>query len=190
MAVGNIFAFAWNVLVSFSFQFIGFLLTYVLHTSHAAKHGSRAGLGITLVQYGLYLRNKAEEMIETGKFPTDANDPNPTDTYDTEDPTTYWAPGWTTRPHASPVDGSYVPGFNNPKDAKAWATENNRTMSEVLNLPTAAQVGHANEWLSFMLMALGWFLLLTSVGSYWRVKRFGQCRTGGSYCNMHNADLR
>jgi hypothetical protein len=31
----------------------GFLLTYVLHTTHAAKNGSRAGLGITLIQLGV-----------------------------------------------------------------------------------------------------------------------------------------
>lgn len=39
-----------------SFQLVGFLLTYLLHTTHAAKNGSRAGLGITLVQYGFYMK--------------------------------------------------------------------------------------------------------------------------------------
>ena len=43
-------------MISMSFQFVGFLLTYLLHTTHAAKNGSRAGLGITLVQYGFYMR--------------------------------------------------------------------------------------------------------------------------------------
>ncbi|ORY82449.1 hypothetical protein BCR37DRAFT_392668 [Protomyces lactucae-debilis] len=56
LAVGHIFGFVWNMLVSVSFQFIGFLLTYVLHTTHAAKYGSRAGFGATLIQYGFYLR--------------------------------------------------------------------------------------------------------------------------------------
>lgn len=32
---------------------LGFLLTYLLHTSHASKNGSRAGLGITLIQLGV-----------------------------------------------------------------------------------------------------------------------------------------
>lgn len=31
----------------------GFLLTFILHTTHAAKNGSRAGLGITLIQLGV-----------------------------------------------------------------------------------------------------------------------------------------
>jgi len=31
----------------------GFILTYILHTTHAAKNGSRAGLGVTLIQLGV-----------------------------------------------------------------------------------------------------------------------------------------
>ena len=53
LPVGSLFAFAWSLLVSMSFQFIGFFLTYLLHTTHAAKNGSRAGLGITLIQLGV-----------------------------------------------------------------------------------------------------------------------------------------
>lgn len=52
LPVGNIANFVWNVLVTVAFQLVGFLLCYLLHTSHAAKHGSRAGLGIYLATYG------------------------------------------------------------------------------------------------------------------------------------------
>ncbi|EGW31637.1 uncharacterized protein SPAPADRAFT_155091 [Spathaspora passalidarum NRRL Y-27907] len=52
LPVGNIANFVWNALVTIAFQFVGFVLCYLLHTSHAAKHGSRAGLGITLIMYG------------------------------------------------------------------------------------------------------------------------------------------
>lgn len=58
LPTGSVFSFCWNLLVSISFQFIGFLLTYLLHTSHAARFGSRAGLGVTLIQYGFALRNR------------------------------------------------------------------------------------------------------------------------------------
>lgn len=44
-------------MISMSFQLVGFLLTYLLHTTHAAKNGSRAGLGITLVQFGFGFRS-------------------------------------------------------------------------------------------------------------------------------------
>lgn len=66
MPVGNFFSFAWNLLVSMSFQFVGFLLTYLLHTTHAAKNGSRAGLGVTMIQLGIYLKQRADhpELIE------------------------------------------------------------------------------------------------------------------------------
>lgn len=52
LPVGNMANFVWNILVTVAFQLVGFLLCYLLHTSHAAKHGSRAGLGIYLITYG------------------------------------------------------------------------------------------------------------------------------------------
>lgn len=45
-----------------SFQLVGFLLTYLLHTTHAAKNGSRAGLGITLVQYGFTTKSSGAAL--------------------------------------------------------------------------------------------------------------------------------
>ncbi len=46
LPVGSVFSFIWNGMISMSFQLVGFLLTYLLHTTHAAKNGSRAGLGM------------------------------------------------------------------------------------------------------------------------------------------------
>lgn len=60
LPTGSFFSFLWNMLVSMSFQFVGFLLTYLLHTTHAARLGSRAGLGFTLIQYGFSIRSKLE----------------------------------------------------------------------------------------------------------------------------------
>ncbi|KAL5120365.1 hypothetical protein ACEQ8H_001655 [Pleosporales sp. CAS-2024a] len=57
LPVGSLFSFIWNAIISMSFQLVGFLLTYLLHTTHAAKNGSRAGLGITLVQFGFGFRS-------------------------------------------------------------------------------------------------------------------------------------
>lgn len=51
--VGNVFNFLWSALVSFLFQFLGFVITYLLHTSHAAKNGAQVGLGITIINLGL-----------------------------------------------------------------------------------------------------------------------------------------
>jgi hypothetical protein len=54
------------MLVSISFQFVGFLLTYLLHTTHAARLGSRAGLGVTLIQYGFALKGKMDTPYAEG----------------------------------------------------------------------------------------------------------------------------
>lgn len=52
LPVGNMANFVWNILVTVAFQLVGFILCYLLHTSHAAKQGTRVGLGVTIIMYG------------------------------------------------------------------------------------------------------------------------------------------
>lgn len=95
-----------------------------------------------------------------------------------------------------------IPTFSSMAEADAWATAHNTTIWEAMGQPNAQEVGEANEWMSFVLMSCGessfllhfvpatrrlasrsltshsfgfagWFILLTSLGGYWRVKRFG-----------------
>lgn len=80
LPVGNIVNFVWNLLVSSSFQFVGFLLTYLLHTSHAAKQGSRAGLGITFITYGYTMIPRAARYHDSdgviNEYKVEPNSPN------------------------------------------------------------------------------------------------------------------
>ncbi|KAF3005073.1 hypothetical protein E8E13_009623 [Curvularia kusanoi] len=83
LPVGSLFSFIWNAMISMSFQLVGFLLTYLLHTTHAAKNGSRAGLGITLVQFGFGFRsatlnpsNDTPNSDFNGGVPSDPNEHN------------------------------------------------------------------------------------------------------------------
>ncbi|ORY03095.1 hypothetical protein K493DRAFT_254403 [Basidiobolus meristosporus CBS 931.73] len=103
LPVGNIFSFLWSMLVSMCFQFVGFLLTYLLHTSHASKNGSTAGLGFTLVQFGFYLRT----------------------------------------PQVGDID-SEEPQEDGPLHS---------------------------VWLSYLMMILGWFLIIRSTSEYIRVRK-------------------
>lgn len=81
LPVGNIANLLWNVIVSTSFQFVGFLITYILHTSHAAKQGSRFGLGLTFLSYAYsMIPNNVTSKI--GKYKT-------IDRYQLEDPNAY-----------------------------------------------------------------------------------------------------
>ena len=50
MPVGSPMHFAWNMLISATFNFVGFIITYLFHTTHAARAGSIAGFGCTLIQ--------------------------------------------------------------------------------------------------------------------------------------------
>ncbi|KAF9302860.1 hypothetical protein BGZ74_004727 [Mortierella antarctica] len=57
LPVGSMFGFMWNMIISMSFQFVGFFLTYLLHTSHSTKNGSKMGLGVTFISMGWQLMN-------------------------------------------------------------------------------------------------------------------------------------
>ncbi|CCM01725.1 uncharacterized protein FIBRA_03791 [Fibroporia radiculosa] len=141
LPTGSVFSFLWNLLVSISFQFVGFLLTYLLHTTHAAKLGSRAGLGITLIQYGFAMRRNADGLqSET-----------------TQD-------GWMKPYVATPLDtDEYY------KNRNATTAASAPPMDE--NAPLVVGDG-ASDWISFLLMTVGWFILLTSLLGFWRVKRW------------------
>ncbi|KAJ7094643.1 hypothetical protein B0H15DRAFT_131875 [Mycena belliarum] len=142
---GTLFSFFWSALVSISFQFVGFLLTYLLHTSHAGRLGARAGLGVTLIQYGFALRSRGEAPEEETDMLT----------------------GW----------GRPKPSFATPAEAAAYY---NATATATIAAPNTITQEQANaivadatsEWLSFFLMTIGWFILLTSVLGFWRVKRW------------------
>ncbi|KAK9474858.1 NEDD4/BSD2 [Dipodascopsis tothii] len=131
LPVGNFFNFAWNMLISMSFQFVGFLLTYLLHTTHAARNGSLAGLGVTLIQYGMYMGSQDDAAAQ----------PNSTavDNYANADPNSYVV----TTIAATNTTGT---------DAPAGGRSQINVVSLCLNLA-------------------GWFLLVKSFLSFFRVRR-------------------
>jgi len=145
LPTGSLFSFLWNMLVSISFQFVGFLLTYLLHTSHAARLGSRAGLGVTLIQYGFALRNRADVVVDAGEGQT----------WDSFSPS-----------RTSDDSGNY---YKNMADALGTA---NNTSLDISDNPASKIADATTEWLSFLLMTVGWFILLTSALGFWRVKRW------------------
>ncbi|KAJ2020976.1 hypothetical protein GGI13_004134 [Coemansia sp. RSA 455] len=63
MPVGSIGSFMVNLVVSTAFQIVGYMLTFLLHGSHAAKNGSLAGLGITFMNFGFYIRTHLGQNI-------------------------------------------------------------------------------------------------------------------------------
>jgi len=143
---GSLFSFLWNMLVSISFQFVGFLLTYLLHTTHAARLGARAGLGVTLIQYGFALRSRGDSADDTSG---DA-----------------WS-GWVA-PRPTFATAAEATAYYSNATAVGMIPTATLTQEEANEIVADA----TSEWLSFFLMTIGWFILLTSVLGFWRVKRW------------------
>jgi hypothetical protein len=135
-----------------SFQFVGFLLTYLLHTTHAARLGSRAGLGITLIQYGFALLHSGPSDGGIGEEVDVVSPPIPTFSTAKEQEDYMQSSNMTlTFPLSSPVEASGGP-------VKIFGSE------------TTA------EWLALFLMTVGqWF-------SFIQRSCLSDCPQAGSSC--------
>jgi len=109
-------------------------MTSVLASTHAARFGSRAGLGTTLIQTGYYMTQQDNQVQEGTVWP-------------------------------APPDNS---------DASTAAAEGQATSAPGVmgDGMTSAEFNAISQWLSFLLMAVGWLILLSSILGFWRVKRF------------------
>jgi hypothetical protein len=149
LPTGTLFSFLWNMLVSVSFQFVGFLLTFLLHTTHAAKFGSRAGLGITLIQYGFALRTRLDDI--SGGNGYDGADGSSSSGY----------PGWR---HTNPT----YPDFKTAAEADEYYKTHPSPTTRQDNYGNSTDAGmpsngvyvspfsdSTSEWVSFFLMTIG-----------------------------------
>jgi hypothetical protein len=127
-------------MISMSFQLVGFLLTYLLHTTHAAKNGSRAGLGITLVQYGFYMKG-------SGSMSTPANGQDPQ----------YAQP-------PDPNSHNFDPNQVNQAAQGMDSTGSSGSWGDVAS----------SEWLAYILMIVGWFILIRAVSDFLKARRHEQ----------------
>ncbi|TKY88522.1 hypothetical protein EX895_002510 [Sporisorium graminicola] len=184
LAVGNFFGFAWNLLVSMTFQFVGFLLTYLLHTTHAARCGSRAGLGVTLIQYGFYLRTRAAEIAEGkvigsgdfggngGAFSAGAGSGGAWFGEDVDSADGGGARrrrGWLSR-----TVQAAQPSADGTTLADLFAAQADGQPVNVGGESITDSMSQSTEWLAYVLMVLGWTILLSSMLSYWRIWRWGK----------------
>ena len=141
MPVGSFFSFIWNGMISMSFQLVGFLLTYLLHSSHAAKNGSRAGLGVTLIQYGFYMKNTNGGSSGAGGM--------------------------------SGSQGGGGEGYANPPDPNAHDFDPSAVASGGDEGGGVGDIA-GSEWVAYILMIVGWFILIRAVSDYLRARRHEQ----------------
>lgn len=125
MPVGSFFSFVWNGMISIAFQpLIGFLLTYLLHSTHAAKNGSLAGLGVTLIHSGFLMKGESDG--------TPRNDSD---------------------------------GYADPTDPNSHDFSQNESMEGDFGSISGS------EWLGYLMMVVGWFILIRSVAELMRARR-------------------
>ncbi len=139
MPVGSVFSFVWNGMISMSFQLVGFLLTYLLHSTHAAKNGSRAGLGITLIQYGFYMKGSSSSG-------------------------------------AGGMSGGHAgEGYANPPDPNSHDFDPNSVNNGGGDGGGGGIADIASsEWVAYILMIVGWFILIRAVSDYLKARRHEQ----------------
>ncbi|KAI9778375.1 MAG: hypothetical protein M1816_004133 [Peltula sp. TS41687] len=154
LPVGSVFSFAWNALIAMSFQFVGFLLTYLLHTTHAAKNGSKAGLGIALVQWGFSMKTPGANdpdqpgQGQGGQLPSDPNG------HDIGASTAAAAAAAV----AAMIDGqdvSTIPNAGASGSRTAWSIT-------------------SSDWIAYGVMILGWFILIKSISNFLKARRHEQ----------------
>lgn len=154
LPVGSPINFVWNMVVSSAFQFVGFMLTYLLHTSHAAKQGSRAGLGFTLFQYGFYLQ---PSVAGDATAPAKEFEPNQPNNYNVNAKT-------------SGVGGS----FSNNQGGGGGASSSSSSSISIDSTD-------ASGWISIFLMILGAILILKAVVDYMRARKMELVIQGPSH---------
>ena len=135
-------------MISMSFTLVGFLLTYLLHTTHAAKNGSKAGLGFTLVQYGFYMRSGRSTVS-----PTNGQDPAFTAPQD---------------PNSQDFDPNAVSDSAAAAAAAAIADSSQQAAAS-----GATSVANS-DWLAYALMIVGWFILIRAVSDFFKARRHEQ----------------
>ena len=160
LPVGSVFSFAWNGLISMSFQIVGFLLTYLLHTTHAAKNGSKAGLGIALVQQGLSMQRAIAKNVGMGEG--GAQQQQQAQYAQPSDPNSH--------------DISAITAGDSASAAAAAAAAAMMDAQQDVNTPMQHSTLTAlnNNWVAYGLMILGWFILIKSISNYIRVRRHEQ----------------
>ena len=128
LPTGSVLVFVLTTLISWFFQLPGFILTYLLHTTHAGRFGSQAGLALTLIQWGF-------GTTGMGSFPPPDEPPPPPPP----------PPG----PDAGgPIGGGLPVGGGN--SGNSTMMDGNGSAFADMQMPYS---GH--EWISFFLMTVG-----------------------------------
>ena len=146
LPTGSVVVFVTTTLISWFFQLPGFVLTYLLHGSHAGRLGSQAGLALTLIQFGF-----GTTVMSAFSAPPPDDD----------------APGLIVPSLGAEVGGSQTDdGF--PHWGGTVGTNSTTADGDVPTLTDMRMAYAGHEWISFLLMTIGTHAPLFLVAPYHR----------------------
>lgn len=141
LPTGSVLVFVFTTLISWFFQLPGFILTYLLHGTHAGRFGSQVGLALTLIQWGL-------GTTVMGAFPSPNDPPPPPPPLPSDEPGLGSAvPGAGSQPGSAPPGGGTSQGG---MMGNVTMDDSGSTLGDFMQGP---YTGH--EWISFLLMTIG-----------------------------------
>jgi Protein of unknown function (DUF2370) len=163
LPVGSVFSFAWNGIISMAFQLVGFLLTYLLHTTHAAKNGSRAGLGVTLISWGFQMRASMDREAGRGSGPGGYATPSQPNSHDFDPAQLAESVADVSARASSSLASSFTSVFSRTAGGGAAA---------------GAPADYDSSWmasaLAYAVMVVGWLILLKAIMDFIKARRHEQ----------------
>lgn len=144
--VGNIFNFLWSTMICVLFQFLGFIITYLLHTSHAAKNGAQLGLGVTIINLAF-----SALPIDINKTEIDSSENR-----------------------FEPLDPAFIDVSIMNDDLDATMDNYQSSLSshpDFHQSSNSGNIGHGTPLLAYSLFALGVFIIIKAIYDFIKVKR-------------------
>ena len=125
------------------FQIVGFLIAFLFSTTHAGKSGARAGFGLLMIQYGMFIR---QDQLTSSAGAGGMN-----------------------------ADSGAGFSFDEQQQLNSGGSDDSNGGRDI------------SLWVSYLLMILGWFIVIQASTDYIRAKRMERAmlQPAGNAAEVH-----
>ncbi|KAG8820230.1 hypothetical protein FRC19_009035 [Serendipita sp. 401] len=175
---GSIYGFIGALLVSTFLEWIGFVIAFILSQTHGGRYGARAGLGITFIRFGFWFRTKGGVLDTKDGLTDDLWWPLPE--------ANMTSSRWNyTRPYVF-VNGTFEYANETVHFPRSLLHPNLHSNSTLHGYSDDSDLPFG-DWLALFFMTLGWFIFMSSLFSFWRIKRWEHSIRASNASNPANA---